>query len=194
MGLGRVILSVFNNATGLQHFDVAGRLVFRARLPALVLLCALSGCNLTEGLSQSVIWSNTDVNKPTGVGEAPQNLSFDGTHTIRNHRGGRILDAEVRRRRLLNWGGPVRIEGYCFSSCVVFTTLPNACLDPELIVGFHSSNLNFGPVGNAQIARYLRNGVAEQYLVNWQFVPNNEMHRITSADYVRLDPAAKLCQ
>ena len=114
-------------------------------------------------------------------------------HQIIDDGGGQILAAEADRERLMAWGGPVEIGGYCNSACVIFTTLPNACLHADAVIGFHSANLNVGPVGNAQITRYLRAGVRERWLREWQFIPNNDIHHITARRYVSLDPAARIC-
>lgn len=154
---------------------------------------ALSGCVLSDQIASSIVWQDAGTaNERSGSARAPQ-LDATGKHVIRNHKGGRIIVVEAQRRQLLNWGGPVRIEGFCNSACVILTTLPNACLAPKARIGFHSASINFGPVGNAQLARYLRNGVRQQFLEDWQFVPNDDLHRITAERYVALDPETRLC-
>ena len=122
-----------------------------------------------------------------------RNAPKGSVYEIIDDGGGQILAAEADRARLAAWGGPVEIGGYCNSACVIFTTLPNACLQPDAVIGFHAANLNLGPVGNAQITRYLRAGVRQRWLSDWQFVPNDDIHHITARRYVRLDPQARLC-
>lgn len=114
-------------------------------------------------------------------------------YVIRNDGGGQLISAETDRAVLRLWGGPVVIAGYCNSACLMFTTLPNACLAPDLVLGFHGANVNVGFVGNRQVAKYLRNGVRQRFEEDWQFVPFTEIHRITAADYVALDPETQIC-
>lgn len=114
-------------------------------------------------------------------------------YVIKNDGGGQLISAEADRAVLKLWGGPVQIEGYCNSACLMFTTLPNACLDPELTLGFHGANVNVGFVGNPQVSKYLRNGVKRKFDEEWQFVPFNEIHRISAQEYVQLDPETRLC-
>lgn len=121
-------------------------------------------------------------------------LPGDGTYVIRNDGGGQLISAEADRAVLRLWGGPVVIEGYCNSACLMFTTLSNACLDRDLTLGFHGANVNVGFVGNPQITKYLRNGVKQKFVEEWQFVPFTEIHRISAEDYVRLDPETKICE
>lgn len=120
-------------------------------------------------------------------------LPTTGTYTIRNDGGGQLISAETDRAVLKLWGGPVRIEGYCNSACLMFTTLSNACLAPGLKLGFHGANVNVGFVGNPQITKYLRNGVQRKFVDEWQHIPFTEIHRITAEEYVQLDPEAKIC-
>lgn len=114
-------------------------------------------------------------------------------YVIRRDGGGQLISAEADRARLLAWGGRVEIRGHCNSACVIFTTLPNACMGRGLRIGFHGSNINVGPIGNQQMAKYLRGGVKRRYLEEWQFIPNTEIHRITAQEYVALDPRARIC-
>ncbi len=141
----------------------------RKKLTLLLALVVLSGCNDRRPL-------------PSG-----------DVYTIRNDGGGQLISAETDRAVLRLWGGPVVIEGYCNSACLMFTTLENACLDPDLTLGFHGANVNVGFVGNPQITKYLRNGVRQKFVDEWQFVPFTEIHRISAQDYVTLDPQTKLC-
>lgn len=120
-------------------------------------------------------------------------LPTTGTYIIRNDGGGQLISAETDRAVLRLWGGPVRIEGYCNSACLMFTTLSNACLAPGLKLGFHGANVNVGFVGNPQITKYLRNGVKREFVDKWQHIPFTEIHRITAEEYVQLDPEANIC-
>ena len=114
-------------------------------------------------------------------------------YVIRRDGGGQLISAEADRAMLLAWGGRVEIRGYCHSACIIFTTLPNACIGPRLTIGFHGSNVNVGPIGNQQMAKYMRNGVRRMYLNEWQKIPPDDIHIISAREYVRLDPETKLC-
>lgn len=135
----------------------------------LTLICALSACN---------------DRRPAPTGEP---------YIIRRDGGGQLISAEADRAMLLAWGGRVEIRGHCNSACVIFTTLPNACLGRGVEIGFHSSNINLGPIGNPQMAKYLRGGVKRRYLQEWQFIPHTDIHRITAQEYVALDPQTRIC-
>ena len=115
------------------------------------------------------------------------------TYVIRNDGGGQLISAEADRAVLRLWSGPVEIEGYCNSACLIFTTLDNACLDPELILGFHGANITVGFVGNPQVSKYLRNGIKQKFDDEWQHIPFTEIHRITAQEYVALDPQTRIC-
>lgn len=133
---------------------------------------------------------------PTPLRQAPQSdLALRGADpvVIKNNYGGQIISFEAERARLAEWGGPVEIRGGCASACVIFTTLPNACLGPNAKIGFHRPNVNFGPIGVEQLGKYLRGGIREKWYERWQFVPNSEMHYISAERYVRLDPQARIC-
>ena len=120
-------------------------------------------------------------------------LPSGDVYVIRNDGGGQLISAETDRAILRLWGGEVRIEGYCNSACLMFTTLENACLAPDLTLGFHGANVNVGFVGNPQITKYLRNGVKQRFVDEWQHIPFTEIHRITAREYIALDPETQLC-
>ena len=114
-------------------------------------------------------------------------------YVIRRDGGGQIISAEADRQMLLEWGGQVEIRERCSSACVIFTTLPNACLGPGLRIGFHSADVNRGFVGNQQIAKYLRGEIRRRFLEEWQYVPNDQIHYIPARAYKRLDPQVRIC-
>lgn len=114
-------------------------------------------------------------------------------YVIERDGGGQIISALADRAKLVAWGRPVEIRAYCASACVVFTTMPNACIAPDARIGFHSSNVNKGPVGNPMMARHLRAGVKAKFLAEWQFVPPTEIHWVSAMEYKALDPKTKIC-
>ncbi|RYH03573.1 hypothetical protein EU805_07640 [Salipiger sp. IMCC34102] len=114
-------------------------------------------------------------------------------YVISRDGGGQIISAEADREMLRQWGKRVEIRGSCRSACVIFTTLPNACLGPKLRIGFHSASVNRGFVGNQQIAKYLRAGVRDRFEREWQNVPNDQIVYITATEYKALDPQVRIC-
>ena len=115
-------------------------------------------------------------------------------YIIRHDGGGQIISAEADRAMLAAWGGRVEIRNHCYSACVIFLTLPNACIGRRTEIGFHGSSVNVGPIGNQQIARYLRGEIKRRYLAEWQYIPTTDIHIISAPEYVRMDPKAKLCE
>ena len=114
-------------------------------------------------------------------------------YVMMNDGGGQLISAEADRAMLRAWGGRVEVRGRCNSACIIFTTLPNACIESGAKLGFHGSNVNVGPIGNQQMAKYMRGGVRKRYLAEWQFIPPTDIHQITAQEYVRLDPKTKIC-
>ena len=114
-------------------------------------------------------------------------------YIIEDDGGGQLLSAVDDREVLLAWGGAVEIRGYCASACVIFTTLPQACLAPDLRIGFHGSSVNLGPVGNPQIARHLRGAARARFLEDWQHIQAPDIAWIDVETYRALDPAVRIC-
>lgn len=114
---------------------------------------------------------------------------------IGDDRGGNVMDAVRRRSQLQRWGGPVEVRGYCRSACTLYITLPNACLGPKAIVGFHAPRLPgttiIPPAVDQIMASYYRNGILRRWNNEWKH--SLDMHKITAAEYVRLDPQTRLC-
>ena len=102
-----------------------------------------------------------------------------------------MIRAETDRAVHKFWVGPVRIEGFCNSACLMFTTLPSACLAPRLKLGFHEANVNLGFVGNPEITKYLRGGIQKRFVDEWQNIQFTEIHCITTDDFIELDPTTK---
>lgn len=127
-------------------------------------------------------------------GSQGESVGYTAPHIIENYRGGYINDAIAQRQSLAAWGGAVEIRGVCNSACVILTTLPNACLDADLRLGFHRSSSPIGAfVGNAQISQYFRGGVKQMFDDVWSKLPEGENATITAREYVRLDPQSRIC-
>jgi hypothetical protein len=48
-------------------------------------------------------------------------------------------------------------------------------------------------IGNAQLSQHFRGGVKAQYDAVWGQLPEGQSHTITASQYVRLDPATRIC-
>lgn len=126
--------------------------------------------------------------------ETAPDVTYTAPHIIENNRGGYIHEADAARARLAAWGGRVEIHGVCNSACAIFITLPNACMNPDLKIGFHRSSVNIaGVIGNAQLSRHFRGGVKAQYDAVWGELPDGESHTISAQEFARLDPQSKIC-
>lgn len=63
--------------------------------------------------------------------------------TVRNDSGG-VLDERVTEiAHLRATGEQVRIGGYCNSACTMYLGLPNACVSPRAVFGFHGPMSQF---------------------------------------------------
>lgn len=114
---------------------------------------------------------------------------------IRDDGGGQLISAEADRLKLLQRGVEVEVRGYCASACVIFTTLPNACLGKKARIGFHGSNVSVPfLIGDAQMSRYLRGEAQRMYIKEWSKIPQTVMHWLTPQEYQKLDPQIKICK
>lgn len=118
-----------------------------------------------------------------------------GYIVVNDDRGGNVIEMVKTRARLERSGQKVWIRGYCRSACTMLITMPNACLGPLSTIGFHAPRLpNTGiipPYVPEIMASYYRNGILRKWNEEWRY--SLDMVRISAADYVRLDPATKIC-
>lgn len=117
--------------------------------------------------------------------------------TIRNDGGGNVT-AYIERRAQLARVDSVRIAGKCLSSCTIFTTLPNACVMPRAVIGFHGT-LPRVPFIQMQLdmrlGDFYRGEVRRRYAAEWRHLRGgNEMHVISGRELARLDPEVRLCR
>lgn len=114
---------------------------------------------------------------------------------IANNKGGNVVRAIQYRQQLEMSGQPVEIRGYCRSACTIYITLPNACLAPDAVVGFHAPRIPhtqiIPPLVDEMMARFYRNGILAKWNNEWKH--SLSMHKITAREYVALDPQTRLC-
>lgn len=120
----------------------------------------------------------------------------NGRIFVNNDRGGNVMDMVQTRSRLENSGKPVWIRGYCRSACTMLITMRNACLYPRAEVGFHAPRIPntkiIPPYVPEIMASFYRNGILTKWNREWRH--SLSMVKISAKDYVRLDPATKLCR
>lgn len=114
---------------------------------------------------------------------------------IVNDRGGNVLQAIARREDLRTSGRPVEIRGYCRSACTIYISLPNACLGPNAIIGFHAPRIAgtqiVPPLVDQMVAEYYRGGIRRMWMSEWRH--SREMVKISAREFKRLDPQTRLC-
>lgn len=117
------------------------------------------------------------------------------TVDIWNDSGGNVLQMVQRRNALAQSGKEVRIRGYCRSACTMLITMPNACLGPQAQIGFHAPRIPnttiIPPIVDQIMGETYRNGIRARWYGGWN--RSIDMHVISAADYVRLDPQSRIC-
>lgn len=125
-----------------------------------------------------------------GVGAATQARQ---PLVIGNDRGGMVLDRlrEIRRLRLS--GQPVEIRGrICFSTCTMYLGLPQTCISPQTVFGFHGPTRQGRPMPpddfdyvSRVIAHYYPEALRHWYLekARHRVVP---IYRVKAAVIIRM--------
>lgn len=74
--------------------------------------------------------------------------------TIRNDRGGYLVEYAIQRRAIERSGRRVRFAGKCLSACTLYLSIPKSCISRGASFGFH---LPYGSSknGNAHAASFL---------------------------------------
>jgi len=115
---------------------------------------------------------------------------------VRDDGGGNVSRYIATRARLAALDA-VRIEGRCYSSCTIFTTLPNACVMPDARIGFHGTSPRVPFLQrwlDMRLGKYYRGEVARLYADQWRHVHGAELHVISGRELKRLDPLVRLCR
>ncbi|MFN4156235.1 MAG: hypothetical protein ACK4HF_16430 [Paracoccaceae bacterium] len=56
---------------------------------------------------------------------------------VRHDMGGPLDRRQDEIRRLRRSGQPVELRGRCYSACTMYLGLPNVCVSPDAVFGFH---------------------------------------------------------
>ena len=76
------------------------------------------------------------------------------TLDVGNHRGGKLRDQIYQLEILRHSGQPVRITGdFCYSTCTMYLGLPQTCVSPRTVFGFHGPSENGRPLDQATFER-----------------------------------------
>lgn len=120
------------------------------------------------------------------------------TVVIRDDGGGNINEYRARRVQLAKVAR-VEIRGRCNSACVIFTTLPNACLGPKARIGFHGTLPKSGiPVVDywldMRMGEFLRGEARRRFEREWRHLGGRaQLHVISAQEYKKLDPKIRIC-
>lgn len=121
------------------------------------------------------------------------------TVVVRNDGGGNINDYQARRAQLAR-ADAVRIQGKCLSACVIFTTLPNACVMPGARIGFHGTTPKLGIPAidlwlDMRMGQYFRGEVRRRFINEWRHLAgSDQIHIVTGRQLKKLDPQVRLCR
>ena len=121
------------------------------------------------------------------VGASASALAFpsfnSNTKTIRNDRGGYLIEYALRMKKLDRAGGQVRFAGSCDSACTMYLAMPGnrACISPGASFGFH---LPYGSSarGNAVAARFMMKSYPG-WVRNWIHSKGGLRSGIMTMDY-----------
>lgn len=119
----------------------------------------------------------------------------NGVVVIRNNHGGNVQHFLNERARLERIGAPVEIRGFCNSACVVFVTLPTACMGSGAFLGFHrvSGGGPLGqPLGISRISATLRGEMRRKYDAEWS--RSASIVSVNRSEALRLDPEIQRCE
>lgn len=121
------------------------------------------------------------------------------TIVIRNDGGGNINAYRARRAELAR-ADQVEIREKCLSACVIFTTLPNACIGPHAKIGFHGTTPKSGIPQidlwlDMRMGEYFRGEAKRLFVEEWRNLQGkNAFHVISAKEYKRLDPEIRICK
>lgn len=78
----------------------------------------------------------------------PRQLAAQGANVIvvQSDRGGYIGQRNAEIRTLRASGTRVELQGLCLSACTMYLSLPNACVSPSAVFGFHGPSRNGQPL------------------------------------------------
>lgn len=114
-------------------------------------------------------------------------------YVVRNDRGGVVRDRLRELNQLRASGRPVEIRGnVCFSTCTMLLGLPQTCVDPDTVFGFHGPSRRGQPLPPQEF-EYYSQVIAQYYpkqLRSWYIDTGrkriNGVFRIKGQDIIRM--------
>jgi len=132
----------------------------------------------------------------------PQDVAAQSSERLRplvvgNDRGGLLRTRIFEIRELRQTGRPVRIEGQvCYSTCTMYLGLPQTCVLPGTMFGFHGPS-SYGFPLNEQIFERASQMISDHYpsfLQQWYMDEARHqiwgVQRVTGAEMIRLGVAS----
>lgn len=121
--------------------------------------------------------------------------AYAGPHpyVVHNDRGGSVKDRLREMRDLRASGQPVEIRGtVCFSTCTMLLGLPQTCISPKTVFGFHGPSRD-GRRLKAQEFEYYSQVISQYYpdeLKDWYMKNGRKrffgVHRIKGSEIIRM--------
>ncbi len=118
-------------------------------------------------------------------------------YVVRNDRGGFVRDRLIEMRNLRASGQPVEIRGaVCYSTCTMLLGLPQTCISPSTVFGFHGPS-HSGRQLEPEKFEYYSQVIAQYYpapLKDWYLKKGrkriNGVHRIKGTEIIRMGARA----
>ncbi|MEL6641548.1 MAG: hypothetical protein AAFP98_09590 [Pseudomonadota bacterium] len=115
---------------------------------------------------------------------------------VGNHRGGKLRDQISQIDILRRSGQPVHITGdYCYSTCTMYLGLPQTCVLPQTVFGFHAPSQYGRRLDQATFERASQLIVAHYppILHDWYMAHGRHQHfgmlKVTGAHLIRIGAA-----
>lgn len=70
-------------------------------------------------------------------------------HVVLQDPGGNVIDRLAQMHTMREEGVGVRIEGICASACTLYLDLPEVCVSPGALLGFHGAQSDVGGLAEA---------------------------------------------
>lgn len=90
-------------------------------------------CRIGIALMLPVVWM---------AGVVPVAAQTANAIIVRSDRGGYIGQRDRQISALRAQGTRVELQGTCLSSCTMYLSLPNVCISPKAVFGFHGPSRN----------------------------------------------------
>ncbi len=111
---------------------------------------------------------------------------------VRNDRGGLLGQRNAEIRALRASGQRVELRGLSLSACTMYLSLPNACVSPSAIFGFHGPSRGGRPLPAAEfehwselMARNYREPLRSWFMAKGRFITEGYFE-MSGAELIRL--------